>query len=243
MIDGNKTTTKKRIHHIKALLRARDIRGIFSHPINVLIFVLLVIRALFLRVVPHTNCIYFIRRDIILTEENGKDDSKQFRIFREFGKELDEFAVARSGEDRNCFYKDYQRDIVERLKKGSAAHALLMGGKIVSVFFAMTGPCRIDSVNYTYIPAQEEVAIIDIYTLVGHRNKGLYSQLLRRSQEAFRAGGALQITMWIMKHNRATIHAQMKNGFLRVFRIVRCVSWLGLDRTRVWDTDYSLEHL
>jgi ribosomal protein S18 acetylase RimI-like enzyme len=187
--------------------------------------------------------VYFIRKDFKDKVITIPETAYNFKIFYQYPKNLNEFALSRSRENSNIFFDVYSKIIAKRLSEGMAACVLLQGEKIVSVFFTSTQNCTVEQVNYIYQPKKSELVITDIYTLIDYRRKGLYSLLLQHAINHYRKIGINVFVMWVMKHNRATIQAQLKLGFTEVFQTVNLFSWLGFEKVSVNISTNSLENL
>lgn len=229
----NKPSLTCRIRSIRKMAKEKNVTAIFRSPLNVLLLALFVMRASILRLMPRMSRMYFIRKEFSELTEKIIMPGYNYKKYSQNGEELEEFVRIRSREDKDCFYDDYSSEIATRLRSGVTAHALLENGKIVTIFFATKEKCNIGQVNYTYTPEHGEIAITDIYTLAPFRKRGLYSQLLHHAAGCFSASGDRTFVMWIMKHNRATIRAQIKNGFSEVFQTVIWFSWLGIEKVVV----------
>lgn len=222
-----------RIYQIRAAFKEKRLDFILSNPLNAIIFILIIIRALALRLIPRLTKMYFIRRDFSEHTTEIRELNYDFSIYSEFSAELNEFSFKRCNENNNYYFDSYTKEIAHRLHKGMSACALLLNGKIVSMFFTSKQDYLVDQVNYIYTPENNEILITDIYTLIEYRKKGLYSLLLQHAINYYKEIGINTFVMWIMKHNRATIKAQLKVGFKEIFQTVQMFSWLGIEKTKV----------
>jgi GNAT superfamily N-acetyltransferase len=182
---------------------------------------------------PQFSKVYFIRKDFKDKIIAISETAYEFKIFNKYSEELNEFILNRCKESGNLLFNVYSEVITSRFNKGMTACAILQKRKIVSLFFTSTQDCTVEQVNYTYRPQNNEIAIIDIYTLADYRKKGLYSLLLQHVISYYRKSGMSIFVMWIMKHNRATIQAQLKLGFTDIFQTVSLFSWLGFEKNSV----------
>jgi GNAT superfamily N-acetyltransferase len=218
------------LHLVRKELKGKRIDRILSNPLYILLLFFLIIRSLVLRLIPHLTKLYFIRKDFDNEPVEINKFNCDFKIFTQYEAELKEYALSRCLES-NFYYDTYSEVISNRFNNGLCACTLLEAGKIVSIFFTTTQNSFVEQVNYIYTPKKKEIAITDIYTLKNYRNKGYYSLLLLQSITYYKNFGITTLVMWIMKHNRKTIHAQLKVGFTEIFQTVSLFSWFGLKKT------------
>jgi GNAT superfamily N-acetyltransferase len=232
-----------RKHLIRKALKAKKPFPILADPVNLILFAWMIARSIVLRLVPRCTRMYFIRGNFADSEFALPTGKYDFKIFSHDGEEIKEFVANRCQEDRNHFVDSYSAVLSDRFSKGIRACAILDGKRVISMLFAFTRESRIEQLNYTYTPRKNEVLITDIYTLSAYRKKGLYSLLLKHTVKHFNANGKSVLVMWIMKHNRATIQAQLKLGFREIFQTVSMFSWFGFRRTTINASPLPLDRL
>lgn len=188
---------------------------------------------------------FFIQSEIInlpLTI-NKIDEKYTFKIFYEYSNIIEHYILNRCEEDKNLLFEKYKKEIIKRFKKGMKACCYLKNREIISIFFVANTPVFIDQVFYTYHPSPSEILIIDIYTLKQFRKKGLYLMLFKRAMEYYYSQKYNFVTMWIMKHNHATIKAQIKGGFNEVIFTITSCSWLGFNIKTMNKNKFYLKNL
>jgi len=232
---------KNRLYKIKESLKEKQFKDVFSNPVNVFYLVVLLTRSLLLRLIPKVTKVFFIRKDYTGFPIEINNTVYEFKIFSHYSEELNIFVLNRCAEDPDSIFKVYSKVVTVRLNNGLKAFALLYNGMIVSIFFTSDRDYFVEQVNYTCRPEKSEILILDIYTLLSYRKKGLYSLLFRHSIKDYRQKGINTFVMWIMKHNRATIKAQLKMGFTEIFRTVSFLSWFGFEKQNVNNTLRALK--
>lgn len=192
---------------------------------------------------PRLTRMYFIRADFSQSQYNLTEKKYRFEIYQTYTKEINNYARVRSMEDPNICFETYSKVLSERFKEGSKAMALLFNEAVVSIFFTSFHNHYIDQIKYTYSRSADEILITDIYTLLNKRRLGLYSVLFKHTVLYYRQYGYNKYVMWIMKHNRGTINAQMKIGFLNIFQTVSTFHWFGLHYTFIKRTSKYLKEI
>jgi ribosomal protein S18 acetylase RimI-like enzyme len=222
------------LHKMREKCRGRDFGYIFSTPLHFFIFVILVLRALLIRLIPNQTTMYFIRKPIEDIPAVGNPAGLLFKVFDQSSDEIVHFAGARDEENKELIREIYLDKLKNRFNDGVRACALLDdNNRIVSIFFTSNQTTFVEQINFHFKPANHEIVITDIYTLMNMRRKGLYVLLLNHAAKYFGNQGFDSFVMWIMKHNRATIRAQLKAGFIDIFQSVHLFSWLGIKRISV----------
>ena len=234
---------RSRLYKIKEALKERRIKYIFSKPINIFYLIVLLARSLLLRLIPRVTIMYFIRKDFTSYPIEIGKTGYEFKIFSHYSEEIKTFIVNRCSEDPVSIFDAYSKVIANRLNKGLKAYTLLHNGVIVSIFFISDQDYLVDQVNYIYKPEKNEILISDIYTLMNYRKTGLYSLLLKHTIMYYRNEDITTFVMWIMKHNRATIWAQLKMGFVEIFMTITLFSWLGINKSSIDTTKSPLNSL
>jgi GNAT superfamily N-acetyltransferase len=194
---------------------------------------------------PQATSYYFIRArisDLIFPNENDVN-SVTFKKFDNLSEELNGFIVARSEENDTVYFQSYKEELEKRFERGDIACALVNGNKISSILFLSFHKIYIEDIDYTYLTAASEAIVKDIYTLKSYRKNGLYYHLIEHVVDYLTNSGYTTITMWIMKHNKATIHAQKKIGFQTIFQKVNYCTWLGFKKTIVHTSQQTLSDL
>jgi GNAT superfamily N-acetyltransferase len=234
---------KYKLYKIKVSLKEKRFKDVFSNPINIFYLLVLITRSFLFRLVPRVIKMFFIRKDFSDFQIETSITEYEFKIFSHYSEEINTYVLTRGSEDPNSIFEAYSKVIADRLNNGLKAFALLHHGVIVSIFFTSEQDSFVEQVNYTYKPEKNEISILDIYTLSNYRKKGLYSLLLKHSIKYYRRVGINTFVMWIMKHNRATIQAQLKNGFTNIFRIVSLFCWLGIEKSSIETSEKPLNTL
>lgn len=230
---------------IRHKIKNREFKDLLIKPHLLLFFIFFLIRSLFLRIFPQTTVFYFIRikiSDLVFQKkENTQSDS--FKIIKNLTDELIRFVKARSEENEGLIFQYYQSELEKRFERGDIACALLKGNKITSILFLSFHKVYVEDIDYTFLPAENEAVVKDIYTLKVYRKKGLYYLLIENVANYLANAGYETITMWIMRHNQATIHAQKNIGFKTVFQKVKYCTWLGFKKTIVNANQQALSDL
>lgn len=233
----------QRLDHVRIAFKDKKYSEILSNPVNMSLVIFLGVRSVVLRFIPHVNEVYFLRKQFSAESFCPYESRIKFAIYLDYSKEIEEFVKNRCLEDPTHFQESYARKVQARFRVGMNACALIEGGRIASMFFITRLECIADPVPYRYVPYSNEVVITDIYTMQEHRRKGLYSLLLRHTVNYFADSGNIGIVMWIMRHNRATIQAQIRQGFCDIFLSVRQLTWLGLEWIAINPTSRTLKDL
>jgi hypothetical protein len=219
-----------RLYKTKEALQEKQAKYFLTNPMNIIFLLVLLIRSITLRLIPRITKMYFIRKDFSDYPIEINKTEYDFKIYSGYSEEINTFVLNRCAEDSRLILEIYRKSVMARLNRGFKANTLLHKKVIVSIFFTSYENCYVEQVNYTYKPDKSEILILDIYTLLNYRKQGLYSLLFRHSILDYRHDGINNIVMWIMKHNRATIKAQLKMGFTEIFRTVTLFSWFGLEK-------------
>ncbi|HDQ45023.1 MAG TPA: hypothetical protein ENN17_05915 [bacterium] len=243
-----KTVFKKEtlfeLHRMREKCKARDFRSIFLTPSHLYLFVILVLRALIIRLIPSRTTMYFIRKPIDSLNPVRHEPGYVFKTFDRCSDEIIRFAEARSSENKDLIGEIYLDILKNRFQKGVLACSLLNDkNDIVSIFFTSNQSTFIEQVREYFEPEDLEIIIADIYTLKEYRRKGLYLILLNHAGAYYLKQGFKSFVMWIMKHNRATVMAQLKAGFTSVFQTVRLFSWFGISKVSYNKTVIPLDRL
>jgi len=239
----NMRQIKYRLYKTKESLKEKRFKDVFSNPINVFYLVVLITRSLLFRLVPRVTKMFFIRKDFSGFQIEISNPEYEFKTFSHYSEEINTYVFNRCSEDPDSIFEAYSQVITDRLNNGLKAFALLHNGAIVAIFFTSEQDYFVEQINYTYKREKSEILILDIYTLSNFRKKGLYSLLLKHSIKYYTHIGFNTFVMWIMKHNRATIQAQLKNGFTVIFRIVSLFCWLGIKKSSIETSEKLLNTL
>lgn len=233
----------QRMDHVRIAYKEKRYDEIVANPFHLCIAIFLGMRSLVLRLVPSATEVFFLRKEFSAKSFCRAESGFVFSVFSEYSDEIKKFVQNRCREDRTHFFESYSRVVQERFRNGMSACVLLDRGKVVCVFFVTRLECEAEQVQYRYLPEGNEVVVTDIYTMKEYRRRGIYSQLLHEAIKYFANGGPVVIVMWIMRHNQATIQAQVKIGFSEIFQSVRLFSWLGFKKITVNPTKRALKNL
>lgn len=225
-------------------LRAGNPGYILKSPVRMAVFILLVLRAAAIRLIPSKTTMYFIRSAFSDLARTIDRPGCSFRVWDRCSGEILRYVEDREKENKRFIREIYLNDLGRRFENGTKACTLTDGqGRIASIFFTSDRVTRVEQIRCDYSPRPGEIVITDIYTLKSHRRKGLYLLLLQHAKDYFAERGFDAFVMWIMKHNRATIRAQLRAGFTHVFQTITLRTWLGLKRVQVEGSAAPLDTL
>ncbi len=229
---------------IRILLKKKEYKKIVFNPKCCFFFILFVARALILRLTPHITEMFFIQQSSnkLTLKPLIEVQNYTFKKINYINEEIIEYIRTRYNND-GIPEIQYYKEIDDRFKEGHYAYVLFYNNKIICVFFATNKSMLIKDINYTYYPSSSEIIIYDIYTIKEERGKGLYIILLNYFLNELKSINLLLVTMWIMKHNKATINAQIRGGFENTFQKVICFTWFGLNKTSVKKCFIKLNNL
>lgn len=230
---------------IRQKIKTHDYIFFFHNPFYFFYFFIFIIRAILLRIKLQETKYLFINLRInqVKTPLYVNDKKYSYFVFDTLTKEIKEFTNTRSKEGKNIFSVQYLSDISKRFSNGNKACCIIEDGKIISILFLAFNQDLIKEINFSYNAQNKEAIIKDIYTIKNRRKMGLYYLLLKKTVVYLKNMGIDNITMWIMPHNKATIHAQLKVGFQQTFQSVTYFTWFGLKYSSLKFEHIPLEQL
>jgi hypothetical protein len=153
-----------------------------------------------------------------------------------------EFARRRELEEENWSGK-YIKELERRFARGDKCFAAEEQGSIAAVLFRSGGPCPVSEINYEFVLPHKTLGLYDVYTLLPHRGRNLYSVVFRGCMNTCMSEGYNAVWMWIAPNNLISLKVHEHLGFQKIMFEVSMYQRWGIRRHEIHPLNRNIKDL